>query len=64
MPHIELEILIQSGKTGVSLAHEIQLRELIRIHLCHGNRASGTFPKKYDTLLNLTFGNVLFGNVW
>ena len=40
MSHIELDILIGFGKTGVSMTHVIQIRELIRIRLCHGNRAN------------------------
>ena len=39
MSHVELEILIRLGKAGVSMTHEIQIRELIWIHLCRGNRA-------------------------
>ena len=42
MSHIELEILIRFGKTGVSMTHVIRIRDLIRIRLCHGNRANMT----------------------
>ena len=43
MSQIGLEIVIGLGKTGVSMTHEIQIRELIRIHLCHGNRATNDY---------------------
>ena len=39
MSQIGLEILIGLGRTGASMTHAIQIQELPRIHVSHGNRA-------------------------